>query len=243
MRLFEILITVIKFIPLLFYLIITRPFYVYAYHFNKQTFYKACSFGLKFFLFILRIKLSIHGTELLPKPATRFLIVANHQSLMDVFILESILPSAFIQRPIHYIPGLSWFFGKSSLIVDRDHPLTILRVTRYAKKVTFEQGIPLAMFPESTRSVDGKLGNLRLGAAAIAKTLNLPVLPITIYNSQKILPKGAMNPRPGTVLVGIQPLVEEEFIKNHSTEDVNQEITQRLQNGLDNLAQKRREKQ
>jgi len=104
-----------------------------------------------------------------------------------------------------------------------------------------KEGVPIAMFPEATRSEDGKLGVLRLGAATITKTLNLPVLPVVIYNSRDIMPRGVTNPRPGTVLVGIQPLIEEEFIRSHTAEEINQEIKQRLQNGLDNLAQKRQE--
>jgi 1-acyl-sn-glycerol-3-phosphate acyltransferase len=194
---------------------------------------------MKTFLFYLRIKLSIHGTELLPKPGSKFLIVANHQSFMDIFILESLIPCALIQRPVPYIPGFSWYFGKSSIIIDREHPLSILKTTRYVKKVAIEHGIPVAMFPESTRSVDGRLGDLRLGAAAIAKGLNLPILPLAIYNSREIMPKGAINPRPGTVLVSIQPLIEEGFIRSHTAEEINQEIRRRLQKGLDNLAQKR----
>lgn|GEM_PF-3539852 len=241
MRLLEILVSVIKFIPLWLYLIITRPFHVYTYYFNRQSYYKACSSGFKFFLSILGIKLSIYGTELLPKSGKKYLIASNHQSFMDVFIMESLLPCAFIQRPVSYIPGFSWHFGKLSIIIDREHPLSILRTIRYVKEVAMKEGVPIAMFPEATRSEDGKLGVLRLGAATITKTLNLPVLPVVIYNSRDIMPRGVTNPRPGTVLVGIQPLIEEEFIRSHTAEEINQEIKQRLQNGLDNLAQKRQE--
>ncbi|MEE8637973.1 MAG: lysophospholipid acyltransferase family protein [Candidatus Margulisiibacteriota bacterium] len=241
MKFSDILKAILQSIPFLFYLIITRPFYVYAYHFNRLTFFKACGFGLKLFLFYLRIKLSIYGTELFPKPGRKFLIVANHQSFIDIFIIESILPCAFIQRPVPYIPGFSWYFGKSSLIIDKESPLSILKAVRYAKQVAIDQGIPVALFPESTRSIDGRLGELQLGAATIAKTLNLPVLPVTIYNSKEIMPKGTIYAKPGVVLVAIQPLIEERFIKNHSVEELNHEIKQRIQKGLDYLGQVRQE--
>lgn len=241
MKLLEILITIVKFIPLWFYLIITRPFHVYTYYFNRLAYYKACNSAFKFFLFLLRVRLSIYGTELLPKAGNKFLIAANHQSFMDIFIVSSIFSCVFIQRPLPYIPGFSWHFGKMTLIIDKDHPLTILRATRYVKQVTIDEGIPVTLFPEATRSIDGRLGELQLGAAIIAKNLKLPVLPVTIYNSRDVLPKGAINPKPGTVLVGIQPLIEEEFIRSHSAEDINQKITQRLQKGLDNLSRVRQE--
>ncbi|MEE8637974.1 MAG: lysophospholipid acyltransferase family protein [Candidatus Margulisiibacteriota bacterium] len=241
MKFSDILKAILQFIPYLFYLIITRPFHIYAYYFNRSIYYKACSSGFKLFLFYLRIKPSIYGAELLPKPGRRFLIVANHQSFLDIPIMESILPCAFIQRAVAYIPGLSWHFGKLSLIIDKKHPLSILKATRYVKQVTIEGGTPVALFPEATRSIDGSLGDLHLGAASIAKSLNLPLLPVTIYNSREMLPKGTKYIKPGVVLVAIQPLIEEEFIKNHSAEEINQEIKQRIQKGLDYLGQVRKE--
>jgi 1-acyl-sn-glycerol-3-phosphate acyltransferase len=164
------------------------------------------------------------------------MIAANHQSFLDIPIMVSVFSCAFIQRPIPYFPGLSWHFGKLSLVIDKDHPLSILKAIKYVKKATFGLGVPVALFPEGTRSVDGVLGEFNLGAATIAKTLNLAVLPVTIYNSRDVFPRGAINSRPGTVLVGLQPMIEEEYIKNHSPEEINREIRQRLQNGLDRLA-------
>ncbi|MEE8637976.1 MAG: lysophospholipid acyltransferase family protein [Candidatus Margulisiibacteriota bacterium] len=236
MRLLVILITIIRYLPILFYFIITRPFHIYAYYFDRLAYYKALRSVAKFILFYLRIKLSIYGSELLPK-SKKFLIVANHQSVLDILIMLSILPCAFIQRAVSYLPGFSWHFGKLSLIIDKEHPLTILRATRYVKQVTIEGGTPVALFPEATRSIDGTLGALHPGAASIAKSLNLPVLPVTIYNSREMLPKGAINSKSGVVLVAVQPLIEEEFIKNHSAEEIIQETKQRIQKGLDCLDQ------
>ena len=234
-RLLDIVKAIAQFIPILSYLIIARPYHFYIYYRNRLAYHKAISSAAKFLLFYLGIKLSIHGFELLFK-SRKVLIVANHQSFLDIPIMLSIFPCAFIQRSVSYLPAISWNFDKLSLVIDREHPLAILKAIRFVSKVTIEQGIPVALFPEATRSINGTLGNLNLGAATIAKNLNLPVLPVTIYNSRDILPKGAIYAKPGVVRVAIQPVIQEEFIKTHSAEEINQEIKQRLQNGLDNLA-------
>ncbi len=240
-KLSYILIASLKWLPMLLYLIITRPLHFYTYYFNRPAYFKVCSSWAKFHVFYFGIKLSIRGAELAPKPGRKFLIAANHQSYMDIPIMMSIFPCAFIQRSVPYFPGLSWHFGRMTLVIEKDKPFSIFKAIKYVKKVTVNLGIPTTLFPEGTRSIDGTLGELNIGAAAIAKTLNLPVLPITIYNSRDVFPKGAINTKPGTVLVGIQPMIEEDFIKNHSMEEIIKEIKQRLQEGLDSLAQKRQE--
>ncbi len=234
-KLSGILIASLKWLPMLLYLIIARPLHFYTYYFDRQAYFKAMRFYAKLHLSHFGIKLSIHGAELSPKPGRKFLIVANHQSYMDITIILSIFPCAFIQKRIPYFPGLSWHFGKMSLVIERDNPYSIIKTAKYVKKVTVNLGIPTTLFPEGTRLTDGTLGELNIGATAIAKILNLPVLPIVIYNSREIMPKGVTNPRPGTVLVGIQPMIEEDFIKNHSAEEINKEIKQRLQDGLDHF--------
>ncbi len=224
-----------QYFPFLFYLTVTRLFHIYKYYFERASYYKAMGSTTRFFLFYLGIKLFIRNSNQLPVPGRKFLIAVNHQSFMDIPIILSIFPCAFIQRPIPYFPGLFWHFGKLSLIIDKEHPLATLKAIRYVKKTTFDLGIPVALFPEGTRSTDGTLGELNIGAATIAKTLNLPVLPVAIYNSRDVFPKGAINTKPGTVLVGIQPMIEEDFIKAHSVKEINREIKQRLQDGLDHF--------
>lgn len=227
--------TLIRFIPYLLYEWALRPLNFLAFRFNPPLYFKLASSEAKFLLACLGIKLSVQRREMIPKTDRAFLIASNHQSYLDIPILSSIVPTAFIQRPIPFIPGVSWHFGKLSLVIERENPISLFRAIKYITKVALEQKIPVAMFPESTRSVTGALGELRLGAAVIVKKLDLPVLPISIYNSRELLPKGSNRLKRGRVLVTINPMIEQDYIKNHSVEEINAEIRSRLQAGLDRL--------
>jgi len=231
----------IKYLPFIFCLILFRPFQVYLYYFEKKKYVQSCQCLAKFLLFICGIKLIISGKDLIAKLGERFIIISNHQSFIDIAIILSIYPATFIQRPVGYLPGVSWHFGKLSLIIDRDKPSSILRMIQFINNTTVDSGIPVAVFPESTRSIDGKLGNLHIGAAFTAKKLNLPVLPITIYNSREIMGRENINIKSGKVYVKISEMIDEDYIKNHPAKEINERFRQKLQSGLDYLSQCQKE--
>ncbi len=216
-------------------MLILRPWHAYYYYHDRKRFFnRSLADSARFILWMMGLKTSVSGKENVPLADGRYLIAANHQSYLDIPVLSSTLPGAFVQREIPYMPGFAWYFGRISLIIKRESPLSIIRVIKYAKRMTVEQGIPVIIFPEATRSIDGKLGEMHLGVAAVAKNLKLAILPVTICNSRDLLPKGAIHPKHGTVLVSIQPLIEARFMESHSVEEINQEMKRRIQNGLDN---------
>ncbi|MEA3493549.1 MAG: lysophospholipid acyltransferase family protein [Candidatus Margulisiibacteriota bacterium] len=237
----KILINAIKFLQVfcvIVYAYIARPYHLFVYYFDRRAYYRAIHSSSKFILFCLGIRVSLFDPKNIPKPGGAYLIAANHQSYMDSNILSSLIPCVFIQRPVSYLPGISWHFGKMSLIIKRDSPASIIKAVRYVKKVAIDQQTPVVMFPESTRSVDGSLGNLRLGVATIAKNLKIPILPITIFNSREVLAKGKAIHDAGAVYVAAQKPIDGNYVQNHSVEEITGEIRARLQAGLDSIGQR-----
>ena len=237
MRHMKTLLHSLKIIFTFIFLFFARPYHALLYYFNRQGYYHAAHLGFRFILFCVNVKVLLSGRENLPKPTKRYMIVANHQSYFDIHILSSILPCTFIQRPIPYIPGYFWHFGKLSLIIDRDSASSIMKAIRYVKKVVLTENTPVAMFPEATRSEDGSLSRFQLGAAVIAKKLGISILPISIFDSRFIMPKGSMFSSSADVHTSVQPLIDSDYIKNHSPEEITQEIKQRIEQGLNKLGQ------
>jgi 1-acyl-sn-glycerol-3-phosphate acyltransferase len=138
---------------------------------------------------IIGKKFRVHGIENIDKER-RYILVANHASLFDIVAIMS------------FYPGASWFGHERLLKV----PLfgTILRMTDYVpfKEPTYkntkkmmEQLVhkskyqTVAIFPEGTRTLDGKINQFYRGFIYLFRTREIEVLPVTLNGFYKLKPK------------------------------------------------------
>lgn len=150
-------------------------------------------------------RLRFEGREHEPRSGP-FLVAANHASVLDPPIVGMGLrhQSAYMAKDdLFSVPVLGpWLRSIGSFPVRRGTP------DRGAIRRSFdvlEQGGVLVIFPEGTRSPDGRLRDPEPGAAMIALRTGVPVLPAAVINSYRILPKGAKWPRFQRVLVRYGP--------------------------------------
>lgn len=156
------------------------------YEFWKRLFYYICR---------LAFRLRVEGREY--EPASGPLIVAgNHASLLDPPLIGMCLrrQSAYMAKDdLFTVPILGpWLRSIGSFPVRRGTPDR--KAIRRSLEV-LERGGVLVIFPEGTRSLDGRLRDAEPGAAMIALRTGIPVLPAAVVNSHRILPKGARWPR------------------------------------------------
>lgn len=168
------------------------------YEFWKRLFYYICR---------LAFRLKIEGRE--REPASGPLIVAgNHASLLDPPLIGMCLrrQSAYMAKDdLFTVPILGpWLRSIGSFPVRRGAPDR--KAIRRSLEV-LERGGVLVIFPEGTRSLDGRLRDAEPGAAMIALRTGVPVLPAAVVNSYRILPKGARWPRFMQVTVRFGPLL------------------------------------
>ncbi len=95
-----------------------------------------------------------------------------------------------------------------------------------------KEGCSIIIFPEGTRSEDGKIGAFKKGSNLIASRAKCPMVPITIIGSRDIIKKGSAVIRPGSVKIIISPLVEACTDKKEN-EEVLQSIRQTIMSNLD----------
>ena len=88
------------------------------------------------------------------------------------------------------------------IFVDRANPKGIKRTIEEAKK-TLKDGMSVVIFPEGTRSSDGQMKKFKRGAFQLAVDLNMPVVPMTINGSYKILSKTSFFVNPGKLTLTI----------------------------------------
>ncbi|WP_345975701.1 lysophospholipid acyltransferase family protein [Sulfurimonas sp. HSL3-7] len=137
------------------------------------------------------------------------LIIANHQSMMDIFLLESHVGSdiRFVGRK-----GIMdvWPVG---LVVNAIGHITIDRNDRRSgvkllKEVKAKKGKKVVIFPEGTRSMTGEIQAFEAGAKIVAEKLSLKVQPIVIKDLSRYYNEGKKLSKKGTVHIEILPPVE-----------------------------------
>ena len=153
----------------------------------------------------LYLRLTREGLEHLPRTGPA-IIVANHSSYADPVVLGAASP-----RPIHFIVLqrmfdmvlLRWFYWGMGTIPVRLEGQDSRGIKRALRVLS--RGRVLGVFPEGTRSPDGKVGEARPGAAMIAALSGAPVVPAYIEGARDVLPVGAGFPRPIRVNVRFGP--------------------------------------
>jgi len=144
----------------------------------------------------LAIEVEASGLEHVPQ-AVPFVYCSNHQSLVDILVLGSVLPGDYkwaAKRSLMKIPFLGWHLRLAGHVpVDRNAG------ARSAAQVIerFEQvlagGKPLLVFPEGTRSEDGVVRPFKVGGFSAAVRADAPVVPVALEGTHKLMKKGAFD--------------------------------------------------
>lgn len=159
--------------------------------------------------------------ELFNRPA---IIIANHQSFIDILVLLS-LSSKVVMVTNHWV-WHSPFFGAIIRYADFYYIGEGYEkyIERMRKKV--EEGYSIAIFPEGTRTYNGKMKRFHKGAFYLAETLQLDILPILLYGNNKIIAKAQpFNIRKGIIYTEILPRISAD---NPSFGTTYQERTKRI---------------
>lgn len=122
---------------------------------------------------------------------SRYLLVCNHLSKFDPMILAAIYKKdllAFISKPTNFKIPIGGHFMKAScyLPIDRYDKLKSLEVMKRASELIESDKCSIGVFPEGTRSEDGKLGEFHEGVFAIAMKSKCPIVIMTVKGTENI---------------------------------------------------------
>ena len=140
----------------------------------------------------------------LPADHESCIFVANHSSIYDVPILFTAVPRQLrimAKSTLGYVPFIGWHLHRSGhLLVNRKHPGAGIfkKMQRMARS-----GASLIVFPEASRTSDGRLKKFKGGIFLLAIEHRLPIVPVTVSGSRRVMPKGRLRVEPATVRVTI----------------------------------------
>jgi 1-acyl-sn-glycerol-3-phosphate acyltransferase len=157
---------------------------------------------------------TVVGLENVP-PTGGVILASNHLSFADSVVIPCVVPRkvVFLAKSDYFtgsgVKGTlsrMWFEGLGMLPVDRDDSKAAIASLDTALEV-LERGEAFGIYPEGTRSRDGRLYRGRTGVAHLALTAGVPVVPVGLTGTEKLQPVGSSLPRiaPVTVRFG-QPI-------------------------------------
>jgi 1-acyl-sn-glycerol-3-phosphate acyltransferase len=160
-------------------------------------------FWSKCIFWVFGMKVSVKGKENIER-GKPYVFVSNHASMFDiptvVIALDGNVNIVF-KKELTRVPVWGWALRYGHFImIDRSNPREAMEsIERAAKSI--HNGSSVILFPEGTRTTDGKLQAFKRGAFSLAVKAEVPVVPVTINGTFNILPKGSFNVRPADISV------------------------------------------
>lgn len=160
----------------------------------------------KLFCWLTLVRVSVRGRGNIDK-GTSYVFVANHQGAYDIFAIYGFLGHNFkwmMKKSLEKIPLVGYACRcAGQIFVDNSSQAAVRRTMQEAEN-RLKNGMSVVVFPEGSRTPDGKMHPFKRGAYQLAMEFNLPVVPITIDGAYSVLPrKGAKLPRPGHIILTI----------------------------------------
>ena len=153
------------------------------------------------------MRVSVEGRENLD-PKQSYVLVSNHQSQYDIFLLYGWLGVDFkwvMKKELRNVLGIGVACDQlGHIFIDRSNHAAALASLETAK-ARIVDGTSVIFFPEGTRSGDGKLKRFKKGAFRMAVDLGLPILPLTVTGTRDVLPAGTSDLLPGSARLVIHP--------------------------------------
>ena len=186
------------------------------------------------FFVLSGMRVRVTGLEQLP--ADHCIVVANHASYIDGMVLLAYLPSRFsyvIKGEVRNVAVVHFLLRRiGSKFVERYVTVGSVRDARILVKAA-TAGESLAFFPEGTFIAKPGLGRFRSGAFAAAIKGELPVVPVAIRGSRKILPARTLLPFPGKLQIDILTPIETLNNQHRSSAELAQAARQSILTVLD----------
>lgn len=159
---------------------------------------------------VSRVKVNIRGLEQLDH-SKAYIFASNHLSMFDIWAFLACLPFQFrfvAKASLFHWPFLGWHLKRSGNIpVDRHNPRQAVRGLQAAGEKT-RSGISFVVFPEGMRTWGEAVLPFKKGSFVLARHARVPIVPVTIIGSHRLLARGSAMIYPGTMEMIVHPPIE-----------------------------------
>ncbi len=176
------------------------------------------------------VRCRVSGAEKLD-PNRGYVLVANHASYFDTPAILSSIPLQFrfyAKRGLFSIPLLGGHLKRAGhLPVIRDDPRSSLKTMSEGARIVRDRRVSLLLFPEGGRT-PVQMRPFKEGAAYIAIKAGVPIVPIGLVGTRRILPMGSMMVRGGDIEIVVGDPIETEGLTIRDRAELNQRLQDRV---------------
>jgi 1-acyl-sn-glycerol-3-phosphate acyltransferase len=171
------------------------------------------------------VRVRLEGMENI-EASKQYIFLSNHVSNLDPSVLLPFIPgmtSAFLKRELMKIPLLATGLRMGKFIpVARGNSREEAQQSVEAAADALRSGLHITIFPEGTRSPDGRLLPFKKGGFFLAEETGAPIIPVVIRGTARMMPKGTLRITPGEAVVRFLPAIRPQAFA--SREDLMQAV-------------------
>jgi 1-acyl-sn-glycerol-3-phosphate acyltransferase len=168
------------------------------------------------------VRTQIKNKEKIRK-GTSYIIISNHQSLFDIISIVTTLGIQFrwlIKKEVLKIPIFGYaLYASRNIFIDRSN--TTKAIESINKGIDrLPKGVSVMVFAEGTRSSDGQIHEFKKGGFMVAVAHKIPILPVTVNGSRRVLPKGSLVVKPGKIQIVIGDPIDTSGYTNATAQEL-----------------------
>ncbi|XP_028760301.1 1-acyl-sn-glycerol-3-phosphate acyltransferase isoform X1 [Neltuma alba] len=162
-------------------------------------------------MWILGNPIKIEGSEYANK---RAIYISNHASPIDIFLIMWLTPTGTVgiaKKEIIWYPLFGQLYVLANhLRIDRSNPTVAIESLKEAARAVVRNNLSLIIFPEGTRSKNGRLLPFKKGFIHLAIQSRLPIVPMVLTGTHRAWRKGSLHVRPAPLTVKYLPPISTE---------------------------------
>jgi 1-acyl-sn-glycerol-3-phosphate acyltransferase len=198
-------------------------------------FFKIARFWAKTILFLMGFSVKTTYLETI-QPKESYMFIANHTSMIDIMLMLVVTKNPFVfvgKKELARIPIFGFVYKRTCILVDRNSPKSRREVYFMAQK-RLKDGVSICIFPEGKVPDDESivLDSFKNGAFGLAIEHNIPIVPISFYDSKRRFSYTFFSGSPGVLRVKVHKFVETKSLKLSDREKLKKDLHLFLYNDL-----------
>lgn len=188
--------------------------------------HKIARIWAKCILALSNIKVSVKGFSNL-KPGSSYIYMANHMSNFDIPVLQAYLPVQFrwlAKAELYRIPLFGYAMKRAGYIsIDRSDRKSAIESLNKAVNI-IRDGVSVVIFPEGTRSNTHNVQPFKKGGFFLAVDSGVPIIPVIIHGTGRIMPKKKVLIKPGNVTLEIKKPIKSSDYTRKTKDDLIEKV-------------------
>ncbi|MDE6575095.1 MAG: 1-acyl-sn-glycerol-3-phosphate acyltransferase [Muribaculaceae bacterium] len=188
----------------------------------------------RLFCAISLVRVKVYGSQNISKGQS-YVFVANHQGAYDIFAIYGFLGHNFrwmMKKSLEKIPLVGYSCRVSGHIYVDNSSRAAVKTTMSDAEQRLAGGMSVVVFPEGSRTLDGRMHAFRRGAYTLAVEFGLPVVPVTIDGAYDVLRRDSLLPHPGLIKLTIHPAIKAPEGGRHELAELMKESAEAIASAL-----------